>query len=335
MNTRILRQYARILLGTAALIALGACGGGDGDSNLSGGITYTGNANPAILTTANGADLITGAYTAGANGSSIGSVAGTLDAPESGGTAPARPFALYQSLNALMARLSPAAVSASSTARAVQSRSETLPSEEGCGGNLTPTGNAQISFSYDDVTGDFDGSAVFNAYCAEGESLSGSATLSGRINVATSDFISMTISTHNLTVISGSDNYTINGEVSVDPGASSQTVNMDLLIQDNISGKTVWLNNFTLTVTAGIDSELISAHGRYYNPDEGYVILATPSPLQIMHVDDWPSSGSLTVTGANGKATLTALSNTVYRVDVDLGDDGSVESTVTGNWADL
>ena len=335
MNTTNWRQYTRLILSAAALTALGACGGG-GEGNLSGGITYSGNANPAVLSTGNGADLITEAYTAGANGSAVGDFAGTLDTQSDiGKAAPARPLTLYRSVSAVMAQLSPASAADSGPTRALQSRSDTFPSQESCGGNTTPTGNVQSTFSYDDVTGDFDGNAIFTSFCAGGQSISGSATLSGRLDVATQDFIGMTISTNGLTVISGSDNYAFKGEVNIELGAGSQTVSMDLLFRDNATQKTVWLNNFVLAVSSGTNSELISASGRYYNPDEGYVTLATPTPLEIMQFDDWPSAGTLTATGANGKVTLSALSNTVYRVDVDIGDDGSVESTVTGNWADL
>ncbi len=329
------RNHARIFCGAAAISILGACGGGGDGGNINSGISYNGSTNPATLTTSNGADLATEAFAAGAGTSALGSFAGTLDAQERSGSAPPRTLALYHSLLGFINRLEPTSASSNNLGRAVQTYTDTVPSQESCGGNTTPTGEVQVNFTFDDVTGSFSGSALYNNYCEAGETLTGSASLNGQVDPMTEDFINMTISTNSLTLASSRDNYTIKGDVSIVLGNLTQTVSIEMVLRDNTTQKTQWLNNFVLAITPGIGSDGVTISGRYYNPDEGYVTLATPLALEIMSIDDYPSSGTLTATGANGKATLSALSNTSYRVDVDLGDDGSVESTVTGNWADL
>jgi hypothetical protein len=45
--------------------------------------------------------------------------------------------------------------------------------------------------------------------------------------------------------------------------------------------------------------------------------------------------GKLKGTGNGSSATLTALDNTTYQLDVDTDNNGTPESTTTGLWVDL
>lgn len=319
------------LLGGAFLgLGLVACGGGGGDSGA-GGVTYTGNTNPAVITTANGAAVATNAYSGGALGSDIGGIAAAQQ-PSGNEAVTPRVFALYQSLHGFAQRIDVSDAAHAGIAHAQQTFTDTIPSQEACGGAVTPSGNVEVSFSYDDVTGDFSGTGQLNNYCEGGQQLSGGMTLSGKIDPITGDFISLTITVFALTAVSAGDNITVGGSVTL-ASVPSESLSMNLVMRDNSTQKTAWVRDFVFAVTPTSSYADLTLTGRFYEHDLGYVELSTPIPLRIFNVDDWPSAGTMIATGAgNARATLTALSNTTFRVDVDETGDGQADITVTGSW---
>ncbi len=68
--------------------------------------------------------------------------------------------------------------------------------------------------------------------------------------------------------------------------------------------------------------------GRYYDPDEGYVVVSTDTPFVIYDDDDGPLQGLLVITGDTGseggrtKAWIEALSSTTFQVKADTDGDG-------------
>ncbi len=118
------------------------------------------------------------------------------------------------------------------------------------------------------------------------------------------------------------------------------TINM--VTRDDTAGKVYKMENYQLfaSVNPGVWVD-VSMTGRFYGPDDGYVDLTTPTPFRFDIaaagvVAVTPSQGELVVTGGNGsKATLIALSNTDYRIDVDADGDGILEKQIPGKWADL
>ena len=77
--------------------------------------------------------------------------------------------------------------------------------------------------------------------------------------------------------------------------------------------------------------------GRYYDLDEGYVVVSTDSPFRVYDGDDWPSEGVLVVTGdGSTKARLTVLTSTTFRVEADTDGDGSYDfDSGDLNWSDF
>ena len=113
---------------------------------------------------------------------------------------------------------------------------------------------------------------------------------------------------------------------------------IDMLFKDNATTKVYKLENFRIAQSSTIDTisyEDITIDGRYYDPDEGYVDLSTPTTIRIINNDQWPSSGSLRGTGNSSSATITAQSNTTYQLDVDSDGNGSVDSTESGLWTNI
>jgi hypothetical protein len=119
---------------------------------------------------------------------------------------------------------------------------------------------------------------------------------------------------------------------------SSETIIMDVLLHDGAADKTIWVNNYSITVAQGAGFTDVTVSGTFYDPDEGFVTLSTPVALHILDVAEWPSGGTLEVAGLNGtKARLIASSDgTTFNVLVELGDDTLFDEWDSGPllWAD-
>jgi hypothetical protein len=77
--------------------------------------------------------------------------------------------------------------------------------------------------------------------------------------------------------------------------------------------------------------------GRFYDPNSGYAIVSTVTPLRIYDFAVWPDSGVLVATGAlgvGGGATRARLSafGTVYTVDADTTGDGFYDYSEFNTW---
>ncbi len=310
-----------VALNSVFIMLLSACGGGGGSSGgLTGGISYTGNTSAAAVTLANGEDLVVGAYQGTQAGFNIGGAASSLQGLPTGPRSP-RSLALYHALRAALEHsdVSTAAVPYHAVAR--------TDSEDGeCGGT------ASFSISYDEAGGAFSGTFTFTGFCNEGAILNGTTSFVGTLNTITEDIIDATISFNALTMTSGAESFSLGGEVIIAAGNSSDSVFMDLRIRDNSTSKVAWIDNLNLTVVQDFTYEEISMTGRFYDPDLGFVTISTPVPLRILDSDEHASSGVLVAAGANGSATLTALSNTTYQIDIDTNGDASSDQTTTSPW---
>jgi hypothetical protein len=101
---------------------------------------------------------------------------------------------------------------------------------------------------------------------------------------------------------------------------------------DNNTGISYWLKDWILRHTHGEGyTEIVSAIGRFYDPDYGYVELSIEEGILIYAEDDRPSSGKLVLTGAEGtqggdtKIRITHLSATEYLVEADTNGDGAYD----------
>ncbi len=69
--------------------------------------------------------------------------------------------------------------------------------------------------------------------------------------------------------------------------------------------------------------------------DGGSLTIATPTPfVRAYNTEAYPHAGVGVATGANGgKVTVTALSNTTVRIDLDSNGDGTTDASVTKPWS--
>lgn len=326
-----MNKSIRLLLMPIAMIILGACGGGGGGGAASTGITYTGKSTPAAITTSNGQTLAAESLTGGKIGATIAAALQSETPSHSNGS---RLLSLYKALDTTVERLDPAIGSRGNVLSAAQvTVKDTIP-----GTCATSPGNYTYTITMDDVTGDYNGSITYTGYCDLGETMNGTTSFSGKYNLTRNDFDSLNISFTELKDTTNTDSDTLSGTVAIDNTKTPVEVTMNLLDRDDHTGEVFKAENFIITDAVATDQsyEDVTLQGRFYDPTEGYVDLSSPQPLRVLAADDWPSSGKLMVTGQNNaSATLTALNNTSYQVDIDTNGDGMTDSTATGNWADL
>lgn len=133
---------------------------------------------------------------------------------------------------------------------------------------------------------------------------------------------------------SPSDSTYPDDQAQVDEGGST-TIQLNYVLRDNGSELAYKFENFNISLINGSGYVDASITGRYYDPNQGYLEISTPTPLRIVGTDYWPTSGILKGAGNNDAAAFTALSNTSYQLDIDSNNDGTPDVTTTGAWSNL
>ncbi|MEN8136290.1 MAG: hypothetical protein ABFS18_12265 [Thermodesulfobacteriota bacterium] len=319
------------------LIMMVACGGGGG--TVDSGVSYSGSTSPATLTEANAGQLAGAALSnTGESGALMLSV--TDNNNTSSGPTSSHSLTIARTMQDIVAHLEAnPQIIAPVNFRAVTTQPETLIGE--CGGQVTMT------FSGDPAAGSFSGSMNFSSYCNYGETVNGAVTISaqadanGLVTSMTMTFIRLTFTTVNEsgTVI---ESATATGSVtftaSVSPAVLAGTLTVDMVMRDNVTTKTFWVNNYTISVidypSLGYEEVTITS-GRFYHSDHGYVDIVTPIPLLINYADEYPYEGSFKITGQNSSALLTAIDPINYTLEIDIDRNGSIDVIQTGLWTEL
>lgn len=179
-------------------------------------------------------------------------------------------------------------------------------------GSLTITMNTEPS---GDVVGgtvySFDASISFSNFSVSGAAVSASANGSLRmVSLRTAQNI---------------------GTDAVSATAFTSSVNIDG------STRTRALNNLTATVAYSPTESATTVSGTLATSPVLGVYSAsftTTSPFKRLYADNYPYSGTATVTGANGgKGSMTVLDNTQVRFDLDANGDGTPEASTTMAWS--
>lgn len=328
-----------VSIGILALILLAGCGGGGSDGVSA--ITYTGSTSQAVIADNNAEAIAIAAYQAG-DMSSI--LAGPMSAsPTAAAAGTPRVVTLVRTLQSVAQKTS------STGQTSLRPRSVTAPKEiisgtetldDGLGGSAT------ISLSVDNVTGDFTGSFTFQNWHGDAESvISGTAGVSGNLDLDTGSFTAIEFSFVSLTMEDPSASVTIGGTVAVVGSPSSSSAAINLVFRDNITGKTVWIRDYTMEAIAGPDVLPadgipdyvdVSVAGRIYVHDYGYVDIDTPVPFRIYDGNLNPSSGTIVMTGGLGRSVQLIVIDEVsgFDLEADLEPDGFYEWTSPGHpWA--
>lgn len=324
---------ALVLIVLSGLILSCGGGGGGGSDTENQPLEYTGPTTPAVISDANAKAIAEGAFSGGTAASAF-----ALSATSKNSQTRTFQYVVSQNLYSLSRPFSKASFKIVVDAKnptatewlaplATSNESGTIDGD--CGGS------ASYNLGVDDQTGDFTGSFVFSDYCDAGVTINGSATVDGTIDLVEGEIITMNFTFDKIQ----SADVVLQGEVGVDnsayPPTSSTIFNM--LLQNTATKKVYKYENYVLTGIEGAVYIAFDLTGTFYDPDNGYVTVGTPVDFLVGIDDEWPLSGEMLCTGANGgQAKLTALNVTTYNISVDSNGDGTFE-TVLGPffWTDF
>jgi len=309
------RLFLWVIIAVALPYTFGGCSGGGGGDNDDGddGITYSGLTDAAVINELNAEDISGGAFGAGLVGD--GMMALSLDQDQNNNTvnkfrSVKIPVILSDSLNLLNFGSS----STGGFEAALETVSETINGN--CGGSMS------YSVQADNLDGTFSGNFNFKDYCNDGTTINGKARFDGKMNVDTGEFVEAYFSFDNL---SGAD-LKLDGDIDIDFSASPNVITFNAYGQDPSSGKVFWIRNYSITIDEYSGYIQIEMAGRFYHPDYGYVTLSTTESFVLHDGDEWPTSGTLIVEGANSaKAKITAIDKANCAVEADIDGDDSYE----------
>ena len=315
----------RLLAVTLLAFSLIACGGGGGSSSSS---PYSGITTAAVITETNADNIVRSSYQGGDTSTTFVGKLSASTSETQNISAANRPIVLsiVQVLKEVSGKVwSQQSTSGGVSPRAIVSVSGTI--HDGSGGSLS------FTLSVTDLTGAFTGLFTFNNYHGDsGGTFSGTVNVSGTYNIGTSSFEHIHFTLVAVTVTDASSSVTVSGSVDLLNG-NPATGTVTLYLTDNGTGKTDWIDNFTITVTEGVGYADATFSGKIYLHDYGFVMISTSDPFHFPAGSTHPSSGTMIVTGAsNGSAKLTISNTTSYTVDVDANGDGTYEASVSHTW---
>lgn len=313
------------------MIFIGGCSGGGSSSARSGAVidpsaSYTGASTKAVPAETSAESLAMGGF----GGTTIASAfQGMAQASISDATTSARNrtvFELAQTLKqsvrqmelpqkAAILRKSPPSPD---RANAVGQRtlSYQIPGDNG--------GVANYTIDINDATGSFFGTIDYQGFTSSGLVIDGTADVLGTFDATQQQFSRFTLSFKSLTLHAASVAVSLTGSLSwaFNFDASTETLSMNMVLQDQVRNKTYWFKNYELATAYYRGGYTQTISGRYFDHDLGYVDLTTRTPLFINYGAQWPSEGSLAFTGDLGHwVRLSFLTSTII-IEVDTNGDG-------------
>jgi hypothetical protein len=330
----------RHVLTWAAVLCLAAmgCGGGGGGGGTaaSQSLTYSGLETPAEITAANAGTLAVDALNAGASSSTISGIA-ALETSGQVASSLGRPVLadVAKSVESAVGQIDLQTAAQPNATAALKSGSYTVDGT--CGGR------AVYNIQADTVTGQFSGSLSFQAYCESGMTIDGSASFWGTADVSVNPPVieSFTLDFDYLTGTAATGSLTMDGQIAYAISGSSMVATMDMMVQDNSTGRVCKVEDYRLDFTDYGSYVEFEVNGRFFDPDYGYVDLVTNQRFRVYSDDEYPTSGQAVITGEGGtsgpqQARLTAIDDTNCRVEADLDGDGTFEyDSDTIPWTDL
>jgi hypothetical protein len=323
-----MRALKTLTLMTAA--ALTACGGGGGDDAARTATAIVGSAN---------APTISGAVLNAALGAAdAGDLTGFGAAPATVGLADPN-FARVGALAS--AALDPFRATTPFIALQVVVGPET--SDCALGGTVTTTGNIAtpgtlasndtLTLEFDgctDAEGTIDGLFAMSIASFSGDLLSGQFTLGLRVNL------------DNLSIASNAGTATLDGDmtltIAVTTNAVTTTIVSTSMTVAELGAASHTLTNLMLTqaVDAVTDAFTLDVEGMLTSSAfAGSVTFDTIVPFGGTGLD-YPSSGELLVTGANGGTIrVVVLDSTFVRLELDANGDGTVDERVDVAWSEI
>lgn len=185
---------------------------------------------------------------------------------------------------------------------------------------------------------------TFNSCNEDGSVINGTMSAANVVlnkTSATAYTFSGAMSITNLTFTDGPDTGVINGSINFSESTSDSilittTVSVSAL-NVALATETLAISGFTATVTDNFSTGqyTVASSGTVTSSKlGGSVTFTTPTTLRGVG-SGYPSTGVVKVSGASSSLTMTALSSTSVRLDIDSNNDGTIDSTSTTTWAAL
>jgi len=339
---------ARILISAVVVMAvmpfiMAACGGGGGGSStsLSESVNYSGQALPAVIDTNSAVQLALDSTVGGTSADEYGGglfLNADTGSGDTGGLAlvkdPGSAIAMMKTLKGEAVPVQPLGLVAEPLS--IQCQSMVL--------DTTPTGGSvtlQICADPNEYYGTrywVRMSMVFDEYDAGGNFQDGTLVVQGTFDETIGpegDFDGpVTVAFRDLVTvngITGEDSYIDGWAVYVETGGTV-AITYNVAIIDSASGKSCWMDDYTLTVD--YDNDLVTLSGRFYDATAGYVDLVTEVTLEwdvdmdvngeLVWNDDHPTAGRVKLTGADGYWISITFTPTGYYLQVNYtGDDAA------------
>lgn len=329
-------KKAALCIGTLlTLTVLAGCSGGGSGAPPT--LIYSGATTPVVIDADNAYDLLTGAYQGGAT-TSVFNIFGAAGAEPVLSANRPRMLTLAESLQTFLSAIDLQSHQPEQYAGAIITDSETISGS--CGGSV------YYEVGIDSIFGDFSGTADFREYCDAGNPnlvLDGLTDFSGDFDLLSQEIDDFEFIFRDLAGTSSEESFTLNGRLYGSVSETWADITTTSVIKDDTTGKTYWLKDFNVTALQGDGFVVITADGRYYDHDYGYVDVSTEQPFILNNNNDWPASGILLLTGAEGTAggntmaRLVVLDADSFKVEADTDGDGAFDDYNSDPlpWADI
>jgi hypothetical protein len=307
------------------IVMLGfGCGGNSCSVSVTdSGITYDGRSTQALIDDTNAVEISTGSISDGLTGATASDLK-TLSAEA--------PAAQKQFAALKISRI----LAAASWKATIEENSKQLE------GMVTPTavksgrntqlgtcgGSATTNITVDDQTGEFTGSIYFNDLCDEDILLDGDVDIEGKIDLVTLEPVNLNMAFKILSCSYENESVAMNGEIGISMDGDNSDLSMDFYVKDNTNNKVFHIEDYLFEVTEHDTYIEVTVTGTYYNPDFGYVVLQTESPMKLDINKLYPYEGVIVATGKIGtaggptKGSITFIDEDSFIVKADTTGNG-------------
>lgn len=332
-------SVVRIGVPVVLAFSVAGCGGGGSSSSTS----STSSATAVTVTQANSTQVAGAGYNA-MNGAAGAGTTGTLGltgvVSGGGGALPSLAAFVQQQvteLQALNAAGEVTATMAGLTTSVSCSASGTMSISQTGGTTLGPGDTVSVTFNNCSLT--------TGGYTINGQLQFAVSTLSGTLTSGGNWNVGGTFTFTSLSLTTGGATQTVNGGFSFNATSASGTTDATLsgtsLTLKQASGTSLTLSGFNLTAKDDTGTGATSFYGSGQVQDSalnGYVKFNIPSstPLVQDSGQSYPSSGTMTITGANNTSVvLTVIDATSVQLQEDTTGNGTYDNTVTEPWTSL
>jgi hypothetical protein len=318
----------------SSMLVITGCGGGGGSGTT---LNYTGNSNPATVTTTNAAAIAGNLFGIGDSGKFL---ALSTDSSVTKGVANTG-YDADKSVISIPELME--VFEATATQYLRNSQRQGFSIQENIDETLScDTGSYRI---YGTVNNNYTGTVTmdFSSCVQQGISIDGSLSLS--INsFDTTNFVT-TDATYKMVAIiisAGTDSFTLDGSIRMQSSLVNNTVTLtqNIVTDDTLSGAQVYAKDLVMVSTFD-DVQFpttvsVAFNGSVYDSIHGYVDIVTITPFVYNNIDDlYPSSGYLTMTGDNSGLAIEAVDSSSVTLHIDEDGNGNYETSQTMLWTQL